>query len=395
MSKNQSTAPLSPGLAKLAGKNTFNTTIKTTVPTPYPDAQTAPSTTRPTNLNLPLHGSDWETEDPDAKMLDQLKMKMKAVTIGRGVNDEEVDNNNDQRVRNALDNLTVNVEGCITREMRVVSDSPYMENDESGNPRVKHGGWLSTIRHDNYKLVSFSKRKANIGGRPLIFRDTGIKYADGSISTQLVSTGCIIEGVETSAFVKIDGNKGQGDRRMGDQYCRFGMPKSAFAKVIESFAAMRPSMMNGINTSQNYYWGIAGWGVSASACKFTYLSANGWQTTTNQRTVHSMFGGKSLKGIATLAFSINSPLMIANAMEIEDNKQSKFGIKLLRFVLQDQCNTRGPAQVQVANVYIGMEDMTSFVVQKVARPKAFGEGARVNPTTNTAPSDETQSGKFL
>jgi hypothetical protein len=87
--------------------------------------------------------------------------------------------------------------------------------------------------------------------------------------------------------------------------------------------------------------------------------------------------------------------MIANAMEIEDNKQSKFGFKLLRFVLQDQCSTRGPAQVQVANVYIRMEDMASFVVQKVACPKAFGEGARVNPTTYTAPSDKTQSDKFL
>jgi hypothetical protein len=140
-----------------------------------------------------------------------------------------------------------------------------------------------------------------------------IKYADSSVSTQLVSTGCIIKGVETSAFVKIDGNKGQGDRRMGDQYCRFGMPKSAFAKVIESFTAMRPSMMNGINTSQNYYWGIAGWGcppahASSPISAPTYLSANGWQTTTNQQTVHSMFGGKSLKGIGTLAFSINSPV---------------------------------------------------------------------------------------
>jgi hypothetical protein len=84
------------------------------------------------------------------------------------------------------------------------------------------------------------------GGRPLIFRNTGIKYADSSVSTQLVSTGCVIEGVESSAFIKIDGNKGHGnkghgDRRMGDQYCRFGMPKSAFAKVIKTFTTMRPS----------------------------------------------------------------------------------------------------------------------------------------------------------
>jgi hypothetical protein len=104
-------------------------------------------------------------------------------------------------------------------------------------------------------------------------------------------------------------------------------------------------MMNRINSSQNYYWGIAGWGVSASACEFTYLTSSGWQSTTNQCTIHNLFGGKSLMGIATFAFSINSPLMIANAMEMEDTKQSKFGIKLLRFVLQKQCDIRGPAQV--------------------------------------------------
>jgi hypothetical protein len=42
--------------------------------------------------------------------------------------------------------------------------------------------------------------------------------------------------------------------------------------------------------------------------------------------------------------------------------------------------------------------MASFVVQNVqnvARPRAFSEGARVNPTTYTAPSDETQRERFL
>jgi hypothetical protein len=80
---------------------------------------------------------------------------------------------------------------------------------------------------------------------------------------------------------------------------------------------------------------------------------------------------------------------------MKDTEQSQFGIKLLRFVLQKQCDIRGPAQVQVANMYIGAEDMSSFVVQNVARPRASGEGARVNPTSYTAPSDSTQSERFL
>jgi hypothetical protein len=189
--KNQNAAPLLPGLAKLMGKSTFSDSTKYTDPEPYPNIKAASSTTRPTKINLPPDGSGWETEEPDTKMLDQLKTKMKAVTIsrgvvhptgrgvrgdegghdqpwgrsphgpwGRGVNDEEIDNDNDQRVRLALDNLTAEVEGCNTREMRVINDSPYMENDESGNPKVKHGGRLSTIDHDKYQLLFSSKRKA-------------------------------------------------------------------------------------------------------------------------------------------------------------------------------------------------------------------------------------------
>eukprot|EP00850_Spirogloea_muscicola_P017874 SM000158S02006 [mRNA] locus=s158:16747:17856:+ [translate_table: standard] len=276
---------------------------------------------------------------------------LNAIIAGQRESSARLSDEQEARLAEARVHCSKELETCNSRQMTSMRGSKYLGSDSAGNPQVLLEGRLNLVGHDKYQVcLSDPPRKIAVGDRVLVFRDVGIKYEDGSVTTEIVCDDVIIEPLDSVALGKIEEFKGVFDRQTGADYCRLGFPVQDFTKILDSMATVRPSMKGTLQVAAWHYWAVSSWGVSGcDTGDFLWRKGDSAMSSSNQPFIHSsIFKGRSLRGTATIAISIHSPLLIKDNIEDEDLNHSRFGFQLLRFTLRDVADAPWRVQTQIA-----------------------------------------------